>query len=245
MSLPEFKFIFMIEFLHRILGRIIGLTFLLPLIYFYAKNIIPKKELGRYLLMLAVLCLQGFMGWYMVKSGLYKEPHVSHYRLSIHLTIAAVLYALVVWQMLQYLTAPYRPYSYALRFLLLLIFAQIFFGGMVAGLKAGLVYSTFPLMGVSFIPPELDLANLSDAVTVQFIHRILAYLVFLSTCYLSYDFYKNGSVKNALILFIPCFVQVLLGVLTLIYFVPMSFALAHQICAIVLVTAVLYVIKAG
>ena len=242
-ALHEFKFIFMIEFLHRILGRVIGLAFVLPLIYFYTKKIIPGRDMPKYLLMLTVLCLQGFMGWYMVKSGLYQEPYVSHYRLSVHLTIAVTLYALVIWQMLQYFSVQSRACSYSLNILLLLVFVQIFFGGMVAGLKAGLVYGTFPLMGSSFIPHELDISNLNDAVTVQFIHRIFAYLVFVFACYLSWGFYRRGSLKNALILFIPCLAQVVLGILTLLYFVPMSFALAHQVCAIALVTSVLYLMK--
>lgn len=243
-SLPDFKFIFMVEFLHRILGRIIGLAFVLPLIYFCAKKYILLQDLPKYFLMLGILCLQGFMGWYMVKSGLAKDPHVSHYRLSMHLIIAIILYSLIVWQIMPR-SATNDSSSYRLKALLLLVFVQTFFGGMVAGLKAGLLYNTFPLMGIEFVPYELEITNLSNPVSVQFIHRILAYLVLFISIYLSWGFYKKAKLKNALILLLPCFAQVLLGIITLIYYVPIYFALLHQFFAIVLITAIIYLIKIG
>jgi cytochrome c oxidase assembly protein subunit 15 len=243
LSIGEFKFIFMIEFLHRILGRLIGLTLILPLIYFYLKRLIPKTEFPKYLLMVLILFMQGFMGWYMVKSGLSKDPHVSHYRLSAHLIIAILLYSFVIWQIIPNTETTNSSLKKQLQVLLILVYVQIFFGGMVAGLKAGMVYNTFPLMGVSFIPYELDITNLNDAVTVQFIHRILAYITFLFSMYLGYLLYQNNQTRSAVFLFSACLLQVALGIITLVYLVPIFWALAHQLGAMLFITTILYALK--
>jgi cytochrome c oxidase assembly protein subunit 15 len=242
-TLTEFKFIFIIEFLHRILGRIIGLTMALPLIYFYLKRYITKEELPKYLCMFALLLLQGFMGWYMVKSGLAKDPHVSHYRLSVHLIMAVLLYSLIIWQTIPKLPSKNKTLNNQFKILLAIIYLQVFFGGMVAGLKAGMIYNTFPLMGNSFIPAEINFNDLNDPVTVQFIHRILAYAVFLICAYLSYCLYNLGEITKALCLFGACFLQVLLGIVTLIYIVPVFWALVHQLGALLLITVNIYILR--
>jgi cytochrome c oxidase assembly protein subunit 15 len=244
MTLAQFKFIFMIEFLHRILGRLIGITFLLPLVYFIKKKMIARADLPRYMLILLMLSAQGFIGWYMVKSGLINDPHVSHYRLSSHLIMAVALYTMVIWQMLG--CAPLKDYSSSgsnlllLKMLLALVFIQTFAGGMVAGLKAGLVYQTFPLMGDSFIPV---LSDLNDAVTVQFIHRLLAYGVFMLATIISWRLYAQGFVRLSGLLFGACLLQVVMGLITLLAGVPLSFALLHQFGALLLISAIVIVMR--
>jgi cytochrome c oxidase assembly protein subunit 15 len=245
LSLSEFKFLFMVEFLHRILGRVIGLSILLPLIYFYYKKIISKEQLPKYLLILAIVCFQGFMGWYMVKSGLSKDPHVSHYRLSMHLITAVFLYSLILWQIIPQNTRQDSFINRLLKILLTLVYVQTFFGGMVAGLKAGMVYNTFPLMGGRFIPDELIVSDFSNPVTVQFIHRMLAYSIFLLVTYISYLLYDKRKIFDAFLIWGACFLQILMGVITLVYVTPVSWALAHQLGAIVLISSIIWCIKGG
>jgi cytochrome c oxidase assembly protein subunit 15 len=242
LTLKEFKFIFMIEFLHRILGRVIGLSMVIPMIYFYYKRYITKQDFFKYLGMSVTIALQGFIGWYMVKSGLDKNPHVSHYRLGAHLILAAVLYSFVIWQMIPSSSSNNLSLKFKLLWLLGIIYLQIFFGAMVAGLKAGLIYNTFPLMGQTFVPFELKILDLNDAVTVQFIHRILAYIVFALSLYFSKNLYEQHKYL-ALIIVAVCLMQLSLGVLTLVYSVPIFLGLAHQLGALMLITCVLYAIK--
>jgi cytochrome c oxidase assembly protein subunit 15 len=246
LSIKEFKFIFMVEFLHRILGRIIGLAMIVPFIYFYYKRYILKQDLPKYLIIFVMIGLQGVIGWYMVKSGLAKDPYVSHYRLSIHLITAIALYSFIIWQIISSSNFGDTSLKLKLSSLLGIIYLQTFFGAMVAGLKAGLVYNTFPLMGATFIPYELDISDLNNAVTVQFIHRILAYIVFVLSIYFSYDIYKKDQNKGrgiAFAILTACLLQLLLGVLTLLYSVPIFLGLAHQFGAILLITSVIYAIK--
>ena len=246
LSIKEFKFIFMVEFLHRIFGRIIGLAMIVPFIYFYYKRYILKQDLPKYLIIFVMIGLQGVIGWYMVKSGLAKDPYVSHYRLSIHLITAIALYSFIIWQIISSSNFGDTSLKLKLSSLLGIIYLQTFFGAMVAGLKAGLVYNTFPLMGATFIPYELDISDLNNAVTVQFIHRILAYIVFVLSIYFSYDIYKKDQNKGrgiAFAILTACLLQLLLGVLTLLYSVPIFLGLAHQFGAILLITSVIYAIK--
>jgi cytochrome c oxidase assembly protein subunit 15 len=242
LTLKEFKFIFMVEFLHRILGRVIGLAMIVPIIYFYHKRYIVKKDLFKYLNMTALLALQGFIGWYMVKSGLSQNPYVSHYRLSIHLITAVLLYSFIVWQIIPSNSHSNTSLKFKLSLLLGIIYLQTFFGGMTAGLKAGLVYNTFPLMGQAFIPHELEILDLNNAVSVQFIHRLLAYVAFALSIYFSLSLYKKHKYL-ALTIVAVCGLQLLLGVLTLLYSVPISLGLAHQFGALTLITCVIYAIK--
>ena len=244
MDLSNFQFIFIIEFLHRLLARIIGLVMIIPLAYFYYIKAINKQQLAKYLLMILILSFQGFIGWYMVKSGLVNNPYVSHYRLSTHLIIAIGLYSFIFYQLFpkQENNKLYhiKPFLYAL---LLLLYGQIFMGAMVAGLKAGLVYNTFPLMGDGFIPYEINLNDFNDPVTVQFIHRILAYLLTTLCFYVSYMLYCAHMKYLAWLLFGICLLQGMLGVLTLLYMVQPVLALLHQGGSIVLISVVIYCLK--
>lgn len=255
-SLSDFKFIFTVEFVHRLAGRITGLVFLFPFVLFLITGEIRKKYLPTYGIILLLLGLQGFMGWYMVKSGLVDLPHVSHFRLAFHLLLAVIIYSLLFWQLMLnsfdilllpsniVLKLPQSVFSLSLTVLLI----QIFLGGMVAGLDAGLVYNSFPLMGDSFIPPEvgfktLSLASFYDPVFIQFIHRINGYILalfILFLCRLLFQLNNSHLNKASYLLFAALVLQVLSGVITLLYSVPMSFALLHQLSSIILLSCLLW-----
>ena len=256
MTLDEFKSIFWLEYIHRIAGRVTGLLFILPLIFFIIAGNIRGKNILTYGLIGCLLAGQGLMGWYMVKSGLVDHPHVSHFRLAAHLILAMIIYSTLFWQKMknsfdimlvageQKLTN-FVPLFYIV---IALVFLQIFVGGMVAGLNAGLVYNTYPLMGDSFIAEEilqqdLTISLLFDPVFVQFCHRILALIVFVAVGILARKCIKSEYTKlqeAASFIVFAVTLQVLLGILTLIYSVPLSYALAHQLGAIFLISSLLW-----
>lgn len=163
MTLSEFKFIYLLEFIHRLLGRATGLIYILPLIYFYFKGIIKNRDILSYIIILLLFCVQGFMGWYMVKSGLVNHPSVSHFRLAFHLIIAVIIYYLLFYKLVKnYCDILLISSQTNLKLPLILciaslamIYVQIFLGALVAGLDAGLIYNSFPLMGGNFIPTEI------------------------------------------------------------------------------------------
>ena len=191
MTLSEFKIIFWWEWAHRFLGRLIGILFLLPLLFFTFKLGI-KKLLNLYLIFF-LICFQGFIGWYMVSSGLVERVDVSHFRLSIHLLIAFIILSLVLWCYLnlnvkkidQKKIEPALPLIF-----LLTIFFQIVIGAFVSGMDAGKIYNSWPLMGDTYFPNDNKFSNLfmlsafNDPSLVQFIHRNLAYLIFIFYIYL-------------------------------------------------------------
>ncbi len=228
MLLPEFKQIFWLEFIHRVAGRLTGLIICLPLIFFYASGKLPFKQNKSYILLPILVIAQGIMGWYMVKSGLSSDPYVSHFRLAAHLMLAIALYSIVIHKI-------HKSHNSVLESTtLVLIYIQIFLGALVAGLDAGLIYNTFPLMGGDFIPKELYASEniFSDAASVQFMHRTLAYMVTAFCLTLAY------KKKNASILLVIIF-QVATGITILLYNVPISVALLHQLGAVILLTVVL------
>ena len=254
MDVNAFKGIFWLEFLHRLLGRTIGIVFALPFIYFLAKGYVVRREWPKYLLMFVLGGLQGVLGWYMVKSGLIDNPHVSQYRLTAHLVAAILIYAYMFWVGLSLLHAKSaeQPRTWYGRTVLLtaLIALTVISGGFVAGLKAGEIYNTFPMMGGYWIPPGLLALepvwrNLFDNMTtVQFNHRILA----ISTFVLIAVFWakarkaeftgRSRPAANALL--VAAILQVLLGISTLLLSVPTALAAAHQAVALLLFTVALY-----
>jgi len=243
MTLDEFKKIFLIEFIHRIAARITGIVACLPLLYFYISGSLPFRSNKSYLFMPILLLSQGVMGWYMVKSGLKFEPHVSHFRLSCHLILAVALYSFIIWKLLD---ASVHKFSTLGIITSITIYIQIFLGGLVAGLNAGLVYNTFPLMGDAFIPREFVLSNAIDIwydpVSVQFLHRIMAYIV--TICVLSFACsLRRSNPRIASFIVFSVIIQIATGIGTLIFVVPMSLALVHQICAMMLLTSVLIGVK--
>jgi cytochrome c oxidase assembly protein subunit 15 len=254
MTVDAFKGIFWLEYLHRLLGRLIGLAFLIPFAYFLWRGYIHKQELLKYGLMFVLGGLQGVLGWYMVKSGLVDNPRVSQYRLTAHLIAALAIYAYMLWIALSLLTPSGRAQSHPWfpRTLLLavLILTTMISGGFVAGLDAGLIYNTFPKMGNYWIPPgvtalsPLWLNSFENMTAVQFNHRVLALTTFFVI--VVYWWFARKSdlparvrpVVNALLH--TAALQVALGISTLLLMVPLVFAAAHQAVAVLLFTVVLY-----
>jgi cytochrome c oxidase assembly protein subunit 15 len=250
MNLNEFKVIFWWEWFHRQLGRLVGLSVLLPLIYFTAKH--GFWILKKYGIIFFLVCLQGFFGWYMVSSGLVNRVDVSHYRLSIHLVTAFIILSIVFWNFLQLTNLKINQISiklYSIKLFLFLLFLQLVIGAFVSGMDAGTVYNTWPLMGSSYFPDDsnfielLDITVFENPSIVQFIHRNLAYLIILVYIYILI-FVFNGSNKifrkPILIIGISLFLQVILGVLTILSGVKIFYASLHQINSILIILSTLY-----
>ena len=190
MNLNEFKTIFLWEYAHRILGRLIGLFFLIPLIYFLYRKAVSREYKIKFSIIFLLILFQGFIGWYMVQSGLINDITVSHYRLSLHLLIAFIILSSTFWIYLNITNAVSKKFfnfSYefiSIKIFLLLIFLQIVFGAFVSGLDAGRAYQTWPLMNGSYFPNDLNIKNIQDLFNfdnhslVQFLHRNIAYLIF-------------------------------------------------------------------
>jgi cytochrome c oxidase assembly protein subunit 15 len=258
MEVEDFQGIFWLEYLHRLLGRTIGLVFLLPFLFFLWRRQIAAREWPKYLLMFALGGLQGLMGWYMVKSGLVNDPHVSQYRLTAHLMAAFLIYAYMFWVAMSLLFSANDGARHAMypKTLALtgLITLTIISGGFVAGLKAGLAYNTFPLMGDRWIPHGMFVFEpawrnfLENLVMVQFNHRVLAITTFFLV--IAYWFFNRRSELPARAqlavhgLLAVAFIQVVLGISTLVLKVPTVLAVTHQATAMVLFTLAIYLCHA-
>ena len=257
MSLDDFKSIFMFEYLHRVLGRLIGVLFALPLLYFAWRGAIRPGLMPKLWLLFFLGGCQGLLGWYMVKSGLVDNPRVSQYRLTAHLGLAVAIYAYMLWLAFELLfTSRARPAARGNSLgrwslvLVGLLFLMILSGGLVAGTRAGFAYSTWPLMGDSFIPRGLYagtpawLDMFEDITTVQFNHRMFAYLLVLLIGVFAVAVYRSGRGGRAplavSLLLLALAVQVVLGISTLLLHVPVALAAAHQGGAMLLLTASLY-----
>ncbi len=250
MSLQEFKVIFWWEWAHRFLGRLIGIFFLIPLIFFTFKEGF-KKLINLYLIFF-LICFQGFIGWYMVSSGLVNRVDVSHFRLSVHLIIAFLIISLILWNYLDLkikLSLDNKIQYIFPFFFLFLIFAQIVIGAFVSGMDAGQIYNSWPLMGSSYFPDDNKIVNIfkltafSDPSLVQFMHRNLAYLILFFYFIIFVKIYKNKLTNLYLpinIIGILLILQILLGILTLIYGAQIVLASMHQISSIFLVTSSVY-----
>ena len=250
MSLNEFKIIFWWEWAHRFLGRLIGILFLIPLIYFSFK--ISFSKLINLYFIFFLICFQGFIGWYMVSSGLVERVDVSHFRLSVHLLLAFLILSLILWNYLkitQSVKSSNKINSLIPFFFLILVFTQIIIGAFVSGMDAGKIYNTWPFMGSTYFPNDnnftdlLNLSAFSDPSLVQFIHRNLAYLIGVYYLFILYEVYKNkvyGLYKS--IIFVGCFIilQIFLGVLTILYGAQIYIASMHQISSIFLVSSSIY-----
>ena len=250
MSLQEFKIIFWWEWAHRFLGRLIGITFLLPLLYFTFK--VGFKKLLNFYLIFLLICFQGFIGWYMVSSGLVDRVDVSHFRLSIHLVIAFIIITLILWNYFS-LTIKTNSNKNLKYFLPLsfftLIYIQIIIGAFVSGMDAGQIYNSWPLMDSNYFPDDNKYINLfklsafSDPSLVQFMHRNLAYLILLFYLILLIKVYsnKNTNLYFAInVLGVILFIQILLGILTLLNGAQILLASMHQISSIFLVSSSIY-----
>ena len=250
MGLQEFKVIFWWEWAHRFLGRLIGIGYLIPLIYF--SFIIKFSKLRNLYLIFFLICFQGFIGWYMVTSGLVNRIDVSHYRLSIHLLIAFLILSLILWNYLKINKRnniidkinPIIPFLF-----LVLIFIQIIIGAFVSGMDAGKIYNSWPFMGNTYFPNDNNFENLfklsafSEPSLVQFIHRNLAYLICVLYFFIFYKIYRNKMYDlynsvNFLGLFV--ILQIILGIFTVIYGAHIYIASMHQISSIFLVSSCIY-----
>ena len=260
MTLEGYKEIFYVEYIHRLLARFAGLVVVIPLFYFLVKGIIPWRKSGVYLFIAFLFGFQGFMGWYMVSSGLRDVPAVSPYRLTIHLLLALSLLALTLWMALNHLYGfPQRaegatrssPFIVSLLVLAVLLL-QISYGGLVAGLKAGHASSTWPLMFGRLVPIE-QLAKLepwwtnmlTSPVTVHFIHRWLAFGVLLAAVFLYWVTrkrqYSSAVHKATIWLMVLIGVQIALGVSVIWFHVPLVLALLHQATALFLFVVTIFI----
>ncbi|MCB1844392.1 MAG: COX15/CtaA family protein [Halioglobus sp.] len=257
MSLDEFKRIFMFEYLHRVLGRLIGVIFFFPMVYFALRRRIRPGLMPHLLVLFTLGALQGLLGWFMVKSGLVNEPRVSQYRLTAHLGVAVAIYAYMVWLVLDLIflrqqerLLQARPYARWALALLALVYLMILSGGLVAGTRAGFAYPTWPLMGDSFFPPGLYAsvpawqAAFEDITTIQFNHRLFAYLLFVLISVFAVVVYRRGDGQRdrlaAVLLIAALWLQMALGISTLLLHVPVALATAHQGGAVLLLSAMLY-----
>ena len=253
MNLNEFKIIFWWEWAHRFLGRLIGLCFLIPLIYFTLKKGFAKTK--SLFVIFTLICFQGFLGWFMVKSGLVNRVDVSHFRLSMHLTTAFIILSLILWNILKYkkfnlINNDIIKYNLPSIFVSI-IFLQIVFGAFVSGMDAGKIYNTWPLMGNNYFPDDnvfLNLFNinvLSDPSLVQFIHRNLAYLILIVFLLILYFVIKEKLLKFYNILKslgVILLVQIFLGIMTILSGAQMVLASMHQISSIILISLSIYLL---
>ena len=250
MTLNEFKIIFWWEWAHRQLGRLIGLTVLLPMIYFTIKN--GFWILREYSIVFFLVCFQGFIGWYMVSSGLVDRVDVSHYRLSLHLVTAFIILSIVFWKYLNLNDIKINHIYIQLnpvKFFLLLLYLQLIIGAFVSGMDAGKIYNTWPLMGSSYFPDDSMITDFfkitvfDDQSLVQFIHRNLAYLIVILYFYMLYFVLKNENINLRIPIFIigiSLLFQIVLGVLTILSGVKMIYASLHQINSILIILSTLY-----
>ena len=250
MTLSEFKIIFWWEWAHRQLGRLIGLTVLLPMIYFTFKN--GLWILKEYSIIFFLVCFQGFIGWYMVSSGLVERVDVSHYRLSLHLVTAFIILSIVFWKFLKLTNLKINEITFKLnliKFFLFLLYLQLVIGAFVSGMDAGKVYNTWPLMGTSYFPDDsrfVEFFNISlfdNPSIVQFIHRNLAYLICFIYLYILYEVLKNGNSRlkfPILIIGGTLLFQIFLGILTILSGVKIFYASLHQINSILIIISTLY-----
>ena len=254
MSLEGFKSIFWWEYAHRLLGRAIGAAYLLPLLWFALRRRIPRGLTWKLGGIFALGALQGALGWYMVQSGLVDNPRVSQYRLTAHLGIAFLIYAAMLWIAFDLLFSRASPISGVLRrfafTVAALVFVMVLSGGLVAGIRAGRVYNTFPLMNGRLVPPEifsLDpwyLNFFSNMATVQFDHRLIAWLLAFLVPWFWLRVRREAAPSRAKLgahlLLAALALQTALGIATLLLAVPVPLAAAHQAGALLVFSAALF-----
>ena len=252
MTIKEFKVIFWWEWAHRFLGRLIGILFLIPLLFFTIK--IGFRKLYNFYVIFILICFQGFIGWYMVSSGLIDRVDVSHYRLSFHLIIAFFIISLILWNYLNLkikLNFKNKLNYFIPLIFLILIFCQIVVGGFVSGMDAGQIYNSWPLMGSSYFPDDNNISNIfklslfNDPSLVQFFHRNLAYVILIFYLIILFKVYINklSNLYFAInIVGLTLVVQILLGIFTLLHGAQIYLASMHQISSIFLVSSSVYLL---
>lgn len=263
MDIEDFKKIFYWEWAHRLLGKIVGIVFLFPFLYFVFTRKIKKNEVPKFIGLFLLGGFQGLIGWWMVKSGLVDSPDVSHFRLAAHLGLALIIFSLLLYTAFSYYLEPQRikntSLNYFVFFVYISLFGQIVFGALLAGLDGGVVYNTWPNMNENFIAPEAFnngfVAGLSDAVSIQVLHRWWAFMVlalvftlFLKVKGIIYDLSEEAKTLRRFRiaskgLLHGSLTQIVLGILTLVNQVPIPLASLHQIIAVVLLGFTTYFIR--
>ena len=251
MTLSEFKVIYYWEYGHRILARLIGLFSIIPMIYLFFKFKKERKNIFKYSIIFILICVQGFVGWFMVSSGLIENTDVSHYRLALHLSLALTILSIIFWFIME--TIKISPFKKKfnnsfLNFFFILIILQIVLGALLAGMDGGLIYNSWPDMNGNFLPNDINnidlflYSSLDNPSVVQFYHRFTAYLLFISLLFLNYYTYRTKiDFKPVLILNIAIFVQIVLGIVTLITGVKITYASLHQLGSVFVLTSFLYI----
>ena len=252
MTLLEFKVIFYWEYAHRFLARIVGLFSLLPLIFFTLKFRNNKFYSYKYYLIFILVCLQGFIGWYMVSSGLIENNDVSHFRLSLHLSLALFLLCLIFWYLLDISNVKkfeLKVPNFLLFLILTLIVLQIVLGSFLSGLNGGLIYNSWPDMNGTFFPSDVDIKDYFSSQLfynpsiIQFLHRITAYILFFFIIILNYLFIrKKLDFSNVLFFDIAILLQIFLGIITLISGVEIKYASLHQLGSIFVLSSFLLIL---
>ena len=253
MTISEYKTIYFWEYLHRILGRFIGLLFIVPFAYFYLKKYLNKNLFKKLIFVFLLGGFQGFLGWYMVKSGLVNNPYISHYRLFVHLLCAFIIIGLVYWIKLDLLFSKEQKigdffyFNRLINIAIFLFFMQLMYGAFMAGLKAGKLWNTFPLIEGKIIPNGLFtlepfyLNFFENHKLIQFIHRYLGLSLMMIIYYISFQLkeidLKFNLKSKTLVTIVSC--QVFLGILTLMSDVSIVLAVSHQILAILLMLKLL------
>ncbi|MDX6807085.1 COX15/CtaA family protein [Terrihabitans rhizophilus] len=246
MSLGDFKKIYFWEWLHRLLGRVIGLVFIVPLAVFWWRGNLDRSLAPKLFLLFLLGGLQGAIGWWMVASGLTERTSVAPYRLAVHLTLAFFLFAAILWTALSLKprNLPVRPAIKAAAWgLLVLSFVQVFLGAIVAGLDAGLSFTTWPLMDGMLIPSAASLSPLEplwrnlfeNPMTAQFVHRMTAYLLLAAAVANLVLTRGTPAFRPSAVLLLTIVIQAVIGVLTLIHVVPLGLALLHQFGALAVI----------
>ena len=252
MSLNEFKIIFYWEYAHRLLARIVGLFSFLPLVIFSFVFKDNKFYSKKYYIIFFLVCFQGFIGWYMVSSGLVENNDVSHFRLAIHLTLALFLLCLIFWFLLDLFNI--RKHKYKIPNLLvfsilILLTGQIILGAFLSGLDGGLIYNTWPDMNGNFFPNDViksDYINeklFYNNSIIQFFHRVIAYILLLFIIFLNYFFFKKKlNLFNILLFDFAIFLQIFLGIITLLSGVEIKYASLHQLGSIFVLSSYLLIL---
>ena len=252
MTLEEFKIIFYWEYSHRLLARIVGLFSLLPLIFFSLKFRKNTNYSNKYYIIFLLICIQGFIGWYMVSSGLIENTDVSHFRLSLHLSLALLILSLILW----FIFDTYRIKKFKIKLphflliiILILIILQIILGSFLAGLNGGLLYNTWPDMNGTFLPNDvlfkdyLSTELVYNPSIIQFFHRIIAYILLLFIVILNYFSFKfKLSLKFIFSFNFAILLQIFLGIVTLLSGVEIKYASLHQIGSIFVISSYLVIL---
>ncbi|RPG05056.1 MAG: heme A synthase [Pelagibacteraceae bacterium TMED267] len=251
MTIDEFKIIYYWEYIHRLIARLIGLFAILPLIYIYLKYKSKLIKDLKYFFIFGLVCFQGFLGWFMVKSGLINNTDVSHYRLALHLSVALIVLSITFWFILENIKIKKfinRIDNKFLLFFFILILFQVILGAFLAGLNGGLLYNSWPDMNGNFLPDDINKGDLYSSEVlgnpsiIQFYHRLSAYIIIIFLIFLNLLTYKKKlDLRPILIFNFAVCLQVILGILTLITGVKIYYASLHQLGSVFVLTSFLYI----